>query len=691
MHPAPKTAALVAALLLASMPSFGAGDTEEGGASVAGTADTGMATGGEPYRDHIWPSVTAYTEATGQTIDSFSEAPMLAEMVAAGTLPALDQRLPPDPAVIRPLSEIGKYGGTFNSNGDGREAAPGAIVEGSSQLLTTYNPDISQIFPNVIVNWEQSNDGKTFTLHLRPGMKWSDGAQFDADDFLFWMKAVGEDDRVFSRIRSRNVIWQGSLPSIEKIDQYTVAYTWPQSYPTAPLRMMATRPFHPEHYLAQFHVDFGADAEKLAKEAGYESWAQSFNDRSAERDGGGTRPVTLSANDIPMPVLDPWRLVDEAPDSELWERNPYFWRVDTAGNQLPYVDRVLVPMFPKPEEQVPVKLMAGELDFTAGLGLPDLPVYKRNEESGGYQIVLMENGSSATEFGYVLNYTHKDPVLREIFNDVRFRQALSLAIDRQDMSDTLFFGQSKPVVLNAPTHWTGFEAWMNEDFAELDVERANVLLDEMGLQWDAERKWRLRPDGKVMAFEGSWPAGWDPAYEDGMELISGYWAKIGVQMTQKYTPEELQHERALANEIDSSFWPGGGGAEITARINYPVRLMPAWHWIHCCASTSAPWRIWYDTGGAEGEQPDNPDMLRLFEVVGELQLAEYGTDAYAKLANELLTLNAKNLWHVATVGPKPRVMAFANRLGNVPRDYDAGVTILGLVDTYAIETWYIDG
>ena len=251
------------------------------------------------------------------------------------------------------------------------------------------------------------------------------------------MEAVGGDDRVFSRIRSRNVIWRGSLPTIEKVDQYTVAYIWPDAYATAPLRMMATRPFHPEHYLAKFHVDFGDEAEKLAREGGYESWSQSFNDRSAERDGGGTRPVTLSANDIPMPVLDPWTLADESPDSELWQRNPYYWKVDTAGNQLPYVDQVLVPMFPKPEEQMPVKLMAGELDFTAGLNLLDLPVYKRNEESGGYQIVLMENGSSATEFGYVLNYTHKDPVLREIFNDVRFRQALSLAIDRQDMSDTL--------------------------------------------------------------------------------------------------------------------------------------------------------------------------------------------------------------------------------------------------------------
>ena len=360
-------AGAVLATLLGAIPLFAGGETEApGGGAGAGAASAGMATEGEPYRDHMWPTVTAYTAATGKAITSFSEAPALAALVASGDLPPLDQRLPPDPAVIRPLDEIGRYGGTFNSSGDGREAAPGAIVEGSSQLLTTYNPDISQIFPNVIIGWEQSNGDRTFTLHLRPGMKWSDGEPFDADDFVFWVKAVGEDDRVFSRIRSRNVIWSGSVPSIEKIDQYTVAYTWPEPYSTAPLRMMATRPFHPEHYLAKFHVDFGDDAEKLAREGGYESWAQSFNDRSAERDGGGTRPVTLSANDIPMPVLDPWRLVDEAPDSELWQRNPYYWKVDTAGNQLPYVDQVLVPMYPKPEEQVPVKLMAGEMDYARG-------------------------------------------------------------------------------------------------------------------------------------------------------------------------------------------------------------------------------------------------------------------------------------------------------------------------------------
>ena len=136
------------AVLLSATPLFAGGEGEStGGAAGAGAANAGMATEGEPYRDHMWPTVTAYTAATGKAIDSFSEAPALAALVASGDLPALDQRLPPDPAVIRPVDEIGRYGGTFNSAGDGREAAPGAIVEGSSQLLTAYTPTSARSFP----------------------------------------------------------------------------------------------------------------------------------------------------------------------------------------------------------------------------------------------------------------------------------------------------------------------------------------------------------------------------------------------------------------------------------------------------------------------------------------------------------------------------------------------------------------
>lgn len=676
------TAALAAGL--AAAPIFAAGEEEGGGSAGAGAMMALEAAGGTPYVDYYWPTASAYTAATGNAIAAYGESPALAARVAAGELPAVADRLPADPAVIRPPFEIGQYGGRFRWHGVAVQNEPGMMIEGASQPLGKLAPDGGAIYPNVVADWSVSADRHTLTVNLRPGQKWSDGEDFDADDFVFWMDAVGTDDRVFSRARPR-VTWQGKLPQLEVIDRYTVAFTWEDPFPIAQLVLLRDRPFYPEHYLAQFHADYNPQADAVAKEAGFESWTQAFRERSAERDGPGSRPTVMSANDIGMPSLDPWIIAEDGLDSELWARNPYYWRVDTAGNQLPYLDEVLVTFLSNAAEQLPVKVMAGELDLATGLSLADAPVLKRNEEDGNYVLTQYQNMTTATAAGWVFNYTHTDPGLNAIFNDVRFRQALSVAVDREDISDTLFFGQATPVLIPAPEAWTGFEPWMKQEYAQYDPELANRLLDEMGLQWDSERQWRLRPDnGEPVAFEGSWPAEWSAYFENLMDLISGYWEAVGIRMTPKFVPEELGFERAMANDIDSSFWPGGGASELIARQRYPMKLLPPWHWIHCCSATTAPWGIWYHSGGAEGERPDDPDVLRLFELADAMKLAEFGTAEYEAITNELLTLNARNLWHVATVTPEPLMLAVGNNLGNFLMD-----GILVLAWTYDNEVYYL--
>ena len=169
-----------------------------------------------------------------------------------------------------------------------------------------------------------------------------------------------------------------------------------------------------------------------------------------------------------------------------------------------------------------------------------------------------------------------------------------------------------------------------------------------------------------------------------MDLISGYWEAVGIKMTPKFVPEELGFERAMANDIDSSFWPGGGASELIARQRYPMKLLPPWHWIHCCSATTAPWGIWYHSGGAKGEKPDNPDILRLFELADAMKLAEAGTPEYEAITNELLSLSARNLWHTATVTPEPLMLAVGNNLGNFVRD-----GILVLAWTYDNEVYYL--
>ena len=676
MHCKMRTCVIVAlAALVAALP-IAAGGVEEGGGAAGGAMMAGQPAGGEPYVDHIWPTLGEFTAATGKQFSAFGEAPMLAALVADGKLPPVQERLPDEPLVIRPAFEIGTYGGTYNGEGGDEQ---------TQQTMFWWSPDVSAIYPNTIASSELSNGNRTFTVKLRRGQKWSDGEDFDADDFLFYYKAVVQDEATFSNL-NKKFTSGGRLATIGKVDQYTVQYNFAEPYPNIIVQIIRDRPFAPEHYLGQFHAAFSADAEKLAKEGGYETWAQSFDERFAQRDRSGSRSINLSDRDIGLPMIDPYVLVDPGVDSTLWERNPYYWKIDTAGNQLPYMDRLLSVVFSSPAEQVPVKIMAGEHDFAFHqMSLADFPVYKRNESSGNYTVNLFENGAGANALGYALNYTHKDPVLREIFNDLRFRQALSLAIDRQDMNDTLFFGKVEPYVPLAPSHWTGWEPWMATHFAEHDVERANRLLDEMGLKWDAEHEWRLRPDGKPISFEGSWPSHWIANFDDAMDMIAGYWEEVGIKLNPKHVPEALGHERAMANEVDASFWPGSG-AEIQARAAYPIHLMPPFHWSHCCAMVAAPWRIWYDTNGAEGEEPP-PEIKRLFDVVDQWLAAEYGSKRYEELSHEMLRLNVENLWFTGTVSAPPRIVALNNRIRNMPRE---GIFLLSVERPYNIDTWYIE-
>ena len=677
------TAALAAGL--AAAPLFAAGEEEGGGSAGAGAMMALEAAGGTPYVDYYWPTASAYTAATGNAIAAYGESPALAARVAAGELPAVADRLPADPGgdppavrdrTVRRALPLARGRGAERARHDDRGRVPAAGQAGPRRRrhLSQRGGRLERLRRPPHPHRQPAP---------RPEVVGRRGRSTPTTSSSGWTRSA-TDDRVFSRARPR-VTWQGKLPQLEVIDRYTVAFTWEDPFPIAQLVLLRDRPFYPEHYLAQFHADYNPQADAVAKEAGFESWTQAFRERSAERDGPGSRPTVMSANDIGMPSLDPWIIAEDGLDSELWARNPYYWRVDTAGNQLPYLDEVLVTFLSNAAEQLPVKVMAGELDLATGLSLADAPVLKRNEEDGNYVLTQYQNMTTATAAGWVFNYTHTDPGLNAIFNDVRFRQALSVAVDREDISDTLFFGQATPVLIPAPEAWTGFEPWMKQEYAQYDPELANRLLDEMGLQWDSERQWRLRPDnGEPVAFEGSWPAEWSAYFENLMDLISGYWEAVGIRMTPKFVPEELGFERAMANDIDSSFWPGGGASELIARQRYPMKLLPPWHWIHCCSATTAPWGIWYHSGGAEGERPDDPDVLRLFELADAMKLAEFGTAEYEAITNELLTLNARNLWHVATVTPEPLMLAVGNNLGNFLMD-----GILVLAWTYDNEVYYL--
>jgi len=611
--------------------------------------------------NNIFGTIEDYESATGETIDSFGEAPMLAAMVASGELPPVEERLPKDVAVVQP-HEIGQYGGEMRLLGYYEEAgAFTGLTENSTQSMFTLHTCLTappKFHPNLVKDWELAEDGKSITIYLREGMKWSDGADFDADDFAFWYEDILQDPELIPVI-SKSYMPGGELMGFKGIDDYTVQYTFAEPYWRAVEVFSGADLYQPQHFLKQYMPKYNDAAEALAKEEGFETWQLAFDFHSSITSDNYDRDVTA-------PQINAWVIKELGPDSVLWERNPYFWRVDTAGNQLPYVDALLVIMTEDVDTVAPLKTMAGEIDWGdyIGYAVKDYPVLKRHEKDGDYTAYLWEDTETGGALNFALEYTHKDPVLRELFNDIRFRQALSLAINRDEISKNVFFGLTKPWTAPFSALWTGYEDWMGTYYAEHDVARANALLDEIGLEWDDAHEYRLRPDGETLFLQGEYCTEWLAYSEDLLDLVALYWKDIGVQFVPKFVFEDTLQTLFVAGETTMGI-VRSGQSEIEARTSYPIRLMPPWHWAwaDCCPGSSYAWRRWLDADGAEGIEP--PDKIKhLYECVQEWLAEPYGTEKYQRLIKEILTINVENLYFFGTVTPSPGVNIRSNRLGN---------------------------
>ena len=620
-----------------------------------------------PFVNYLFTTVAEYQASTGKTIDKFNESPMLAEQVKAGTLPPVTDRLPKDVSVVRPYERIGDYGGEMrvlgNTEGTGNFSE---FTESMQRSLLTTDPTFKTWYPELAKGWKLSEDGKSLTFYLREGMKWSDGADFTADDFAFWYEILTDPELtpdISSKYRPGDV-----LMGFNKIDDYTVEYTFSIPFYRAIDVLGSDLMALPAHYVKQYIPKYNKDAEALAKSESYETWQS-----AALAHGAGT--IDTYDSDTKSPSLNPWIIADIGTDSVLWKRNPYYFRVDTAGNQLPYMDTILVMMTDNANMTGPVKSLAGELDMNnSGIGLADYAALKESETQGDYTANIWPRDDESTSMGFAFNYTEQDPVLREMFNDLRFRQALSMAIDRDRISESIFFGLTVPFTSPASPAWTGYEDWMGSSYAEYSVDKANALLDEMGLQWDSARQARLRSDGKPITIIGTWCTEWLSYAQPLLDLVVEDWAAVGVKMVLKFVPEDTLQSMFVANETSIGISNSDGGYEALARANYPIRLIPPWHWggASCCAMSSYSWRVWLDSN-AKGEVPvqgeEPPQQIKdLYNLTFEWLNTAAGTPEYTELINQVIKINVENLYYFGTVSAAPTVQVISNRMGNVLRE-----------------------
>lgn len=603
----------------------------------------------------------------------YNEAPQLAEQVKAGKLPPVEKRLPEEPLVVKPTNEIGKYGGEYRGAAFGPTHGQLDTEALRMQSLLFIEPDLKSLSPNIVKEVQVSPDFKTYTLILRKGMKWSDGQPFTADDFLFWYEDELGNDELYP---SKPVAYQsgGKLMKMTKVDDITVKVEFETPNMNFDLILSKSywndRMFAPKHYLKQFHIKYNDKANDLAKAERFESWVQLYQFHA---DYGQAQ------QDTNLPDITPWVLtkIDDV-GNKYFDRNPYYWKVDTAGNQLPYIDRQ-VSVLVKDAQVRTLKLIGRELDAAGENPLPvkDFTLYKENEAKGNYKVFLFNN-TRGNDVGFSFNLTIADPVLKQIFRDLRFREAMSLAINRKQINDVLYFGNGQIRQATIPDVVSFYEDWMGNYMIEYDPAKANALLDEMGLKWDASKQVRLRPDGKPLQIVLEC---WEE-FCPHSEMVAEMWTAVGVKTIMKQNERSLWNERATANQIEVAAYPYDAIAEANLRSESGAKLRPS----HGAAHWSVLWRDWYNTKGQKGEEPPK-EVQEYYDKWIKFSQLKPGSPEYMQLGKELTTYYTKQLWALG-ISVAPRVIIISNRLGNTPTEGTFAGDFMFWVP-YRGDQWYV--
>jgi len=284
-----------------------------------------------------WPEqldLADYQKQTGKSL-TFSDNPLFADKVKGGGLPPVAQRLPEEPLVVMPYDECGKYGGTLHGTSKEPESGTSEFLSWRQANLVRMADDLHTIVPNVAKSWEWNPEFTEITFHLRKGHKWSDGAPFTSDDVVFYFDDIIKNKNIQENVPSEWVIG-GKPVEVAKVDDLTFKLKFAAPYPGL-LHFLATggsffEPFAPKHHYTAYHIKYNPKADEEAKAAGAEGWAQRFNQiwnkwKDTE---------ALTAHALTRPTLES-HILEVAPDTQrrVFVANPYYFKVDTAGNQLP--------------------------------------------------------------------------------------------------------------------------------------------------------------------------------------------------------------------------------------------------------------------------------------------------------------------------------------------------------------------
>jgi len=603
------------------------------------------------------------------------EPPSLAARVAAGEVPPLARRLPERPLEVK-TDPKAAYGGELRMLIGTPKDLKLAFVYGYARLVR-FDRNY-QIVPDIVERFEVK-EGRIFTFHLRKGHRWSDGAPFTSADFAYWWEHVANNRELSPAGPPPLLLVDGAPPTVELPDAWTVRYRWSKPHNLFLLDQAAAAPtllYRPAHYLKQFHPAF-TDPQKLKEQAKAErrrSWAALHNARDS-----------MYVMDNPdLPTLQPWRMT-VAPPAQVFlgERNPYFHRVDQRGRQLPYIERLRMVLADK--AVISVKTSTGEADLQArNLSFDQYTFLKGNEELGGYRVFLWSTATTAAVALYP-NLTAKDPVMRALLQDRRFRRALSLAIDRDEINKILFYGfgvVGQNTVLRSPVSRQGD---LRMAYARFDPAQANRLLDEIGLTARDGKGFRLRPDGKRLDIVVE-TAGESTEQTDVLELVADTWVAVGIELLIRPSQREVLRRRVFSGEAVMSVPVGSGEFGLPTPDMSPSWLAPVseGHLQWC------QWGLYFESDGRRGHPPELPAAQRLVELY-KRWLVSTDRAERARIWGEMLAIHAEEVFTIGILGDSLQPVVVANGLRGVPEKgiyaWDPG-SHFGL---YNPDTFYWEG
>jgi peptide/nickel transport system substrate-binding protein len=579
------------------------------------------------------------------------ETPLFSERVTAGELPAIAERLPIEPSVAD-MELTGRHGGQMRLLMGRAKDIRLLVVYGYARLVK-YVPDLSiqpDILKDIVVR-----EGREFTLRLRQGHRWSDGHPFTAEDFRFYWEDIANNEEVSSTGLPAIMKISGEGPSFEIIDNFTVRYAWNHPNPYFLPALAQASPFYlyrPAHYLKQFHATY-RDSQELAalvEEQGQRNWVSLLLKRSRQY-----------RNDNPeLPTLQPWVLATTPPAERfIFRRNPYYHRIDRNGLQLPYVDEVAITI--ASAKLIPAKTGSGEADLQArSLSFSDYTFLKQGETRNNFTVNLWRTAKGA-HVALFPNLNTTDPEWRKLFRNVDFRRALSIATNRHEINQVIYFGLAYEVNNYPLPQSPLFNSENSKKWTQFDIQAANRILDKLGLTQYDSRGIRLLPDGRSMEIIVE-TAGEDSEQADVLELVHDSWKQIGIKIYTKPLQRQVLRNRVFAGTTLMSVWFGLENGIPTAGTS-PSELAPTnqeqFQW--------PKWGQFYQTNGKAGEQIDMAIPRQLARLNESWVVAE-DDDIRLKIWRQMLDLYTDNVYSIGLISGVRQPVVISNRLRNVPTE-----------------------